>query len=260
MLTLSTHVKEITVPEPAEITRERLVRVAGELLERDGLNAVTLRAVGAAAGVSRGAPYRHFKDKSDLLAAVAARGLSTLAASMTSRNEDDADPVDRLAGALRAFVDGTLRAPEAFVTIFGPDVDRQSVELRQAGLAGYADLRTVVSNANRSALPTDLAGATLWATMHGAVMLVLAGHTEPDTYLDDPLNLIMRAAEGLLGIQLSRSGVSRSRAPRSTGNKIAPSHRVAESNTPRRSPHAMPVDRHRGADVMSSPELPLHRG
>jgi hypothetical protein len=42
-------------------------------------------------------------------------------------------------------------------------------------------------------------------TMHGAVMLVLAGHTEPDTHLDDPLNLIMQAAEGLLGIQLLRS-------------------------------------------------------
>lgn len=41
--------------------------------------------------------------------------------------------------------------------------------------------------------------------MHGAVMLVLAGHTEPDTHLDDPLNLIMQAAEGLLGIQLLRS-------------------------------------------------------
>ena len=193
------------MPEPVESTRERLVRVAGELLERDGLNAVTLRAVGAAAGVSRGAPYRHFKDKSDLLAAVAARGLSTLADSMTSENEDDPGPIDRLARALRAFVDGALRAPEVFVTIFGPEVDQQSVELRQAGLAAYADLRTVVGNANRSALPTDLVTATLWATMHGAVMLALAGHTEPDTHLDDPLNLIMQAAEGLLGIQLSRS-------------------------------------------------------
>jgi AcrR family transcriptional regulator len=198
-------VKEITVPELAESTRNRLVRVAGELLETNGLSAVTLRAVGAAAGVSRAAPYRHFRDKSDLLAAVAARGLNTLAAAMASADDADPDPVGRLAGALRAFVDGAMRAPQMYVMIFGPDVDQHSDELRQAALAAYAGLRAVVSSANRSESPADLVTATMWATMHGSVMLVLAGHTEPDTYLHDPLNLIMQAAEGLLRIELPRS-------------------------------------------------------
>jgi Bacterial regulatory proteins, tetR family len=46
--------------------------VPAELLDSGGPDAVTLRGVGARAGVSRGAPYRHFADKESLLTAVAA--------------------------------------------------------------------------------------------------------------------------------------------------------------------------------------------
>ncbi|MGB6513014.1 MAG: helix-turn-helix domain-containing protein, partial [Mycobacterium sp.] len=88
---------------PPEGTRSRLLRVAHEIVEKDGLAAVTLRAVGAAAGVSRGAPYRHFTDKSDLLAAVAAQALQTLAATVDGAARDTTDPVTRVDQALRAY-------------------------------------------------------------------------------------------------------------------------------------------------------------
>src|SRR5277367_4436621 len=95
MLTLSTCRQEVTVTHPPEGTRSRLLRVAREIVEKDGLAAVTLRAVGAAAGVSRGAPYRHFNDKSDLLAAVAAQALQTLTGAIDAAASDAGDPVMR---------------------------------------------------------------------------------------------------------------------------------------------------------------------
>jgi AcrR family transcriptional regulator len=49
--------------ETAAATRKALLTAAGELLDEDGPDAVTLRAVGAHAGVSRGAPYGHFERK-----------------------------------------------------------------------------------------------------------------------------------------------------------------------------------------------------
>ena len=189
---------------PPEGTRSRLLRVAREIVEKDGLAAVTLRAVGAAAGVSRGAPYRHFTDKSDLLAAVAAQALQTLAATVDGAARDTTDPVTRVDQALRAYVEMALRSPELYSFTFSTDPRvAQSVELHEAGLGAYGALHRLVIGANRSNLPADLVTSALWATMHGSVMLVLAGHTEPDQHLDDPLSVIKLTASALLGIDPS---------------------------------------------------------
>jgi AcrR family transcriptional regulator len=187
-----------------EGTRRRLLRVAQEILENDGLGAVTLRAVGAAAGVSRGAPYRHFTDKSDLLAEVAAESLQTLTAAVDAAAREAIDPKTRIDHALRAYVDMALRSPELYSFTFSTDLRvAQSIELRRAGLGAYGALHRLVVGANRSDLSADLVTSALWATMHGSVMLVLAGHTEPDQHLDDPLSLIRHAASALLGIDPS---------------------------------------------------------
>ena len=58
--------------------REGFVREALGLLDREGLDALSLRKVAAAAGVSHAAAYRHFDDKSALLAAVAEEGFGLL--------------------------------------------------------------------------------------------------------------------------------------------------------------------------------------
>ena len=189
---------------PPEGTRSRLLRVAREIVEKDGLAAVTLRAVGAAAGVSRGAPYRHFTDKSDLLAAVAAQALHRLAATVDGAARDTTDPVTGIDQALRAYVEMALRSPELYSFTFSTDLRvAQSVELHEAGLGAYGALHRLVIGANRSNLPADLVTSALWATMHGSVMLVLAGHTEPDQHLDDPLSVIKLTASALLGIDPS---------------------------------------------------------
>ncbi|MFI6702265.1 helix-turn-helix domain-containing protein [Streptomyces sp. NPDC050509] len=56
----------VTRAESAAITRRALLDAAAELLDLGGPEAVTLREVGARAGVSRGAPYRHFTGKDSL--------------------------------------------------------------------------------------------------------------------------------------------------------------------------------------------------
>ena len=51
-------------------TKERIIAAATDLLDAGGPSAVTLRAVGDAAGISQSAPYRHFVDKRALLDAM----------------------------------------------------------------------------------------------------------------------------------------------------------------------------------------------
>src|SRR5690242_21938592 len=59
--------------------RAALLAHARELLDRDGAEAISFRAVARAAGVSATAPYNHFHGRPDLLAAMATAGFATLA-------------------------------------------------------------------------------------------------------------------------------------------------------------------------------------
>jgi len=77
--------------ESAAATRRALLDQAAALLDRGGPDAVTLREVGARAGVSRGAPYRHFCDKQSLLTAIAAESWERLADHMRELQEDPHD-------------------------------------------------------------------------------------------------------------------------------------------------------------------------
>ena len=57
-----------------------LMRQALKILDKKGVEGLTLREVARAAKVSHTAPYRHFKDKEDILAAIAEVGYTNLAA------------------------------------------------------------------------------------------------------------------------------------------------------------------------------------
>jgi len=62
--------------------RRALMESADAILERDGPNALSLRAVAREAGVSPAAPYHHFKDKDELLLAIAREGFARLSAAL----------------------------------------------------------------------------------------------------------------------------------------------------------------------------------
>ena len=93
-----------TRAQSAAVTRDALIRAASELLNAGGPDAVTLRAVGARAGVSRGAPYGHFDDKEHLLTQLAIHAWNEVAA-----------PLVRLHGPPRqaSALEGTARSGSA---------------------------------------------------------------------------------------------------------------------------------------------------
>ncbi|MEI7931690.1 MAG: TetR/AcrR family transcriptional regulator, partial [Alphaproteobacteria bacterium] len=76
--------------------RRALITAAERILEREGPNALSLRAVAREAGVSAAAPYHHFKDKDELLAAVAHTGFEKLAEAMAKASDQVDDPYKRV--------------------------------------------------------------------------------------------------------------------------------------------------------------------
>eukprot|EP01037_Dinobryon_pediforme_P013834 gene13834-13950_t len=62
--------------------RKTLIAVGVDVIDKKGIDALNLRALALTAGVSSGAPYHHFADRADLLAAIASEGFELLEAAM----------------------------------------------------------------------------------------------------------------------------------------------------------------------------------
>jgi len=115
--------------ESAAATRRALLDDAAELLDGGGPDAVTLREVGARAGVSRGAPYRHFADKASLLTAVAAEGWERIGDQMQAlRTDARLLPADKLRAALVGVITLSRSQPYLYRLMFSPpDADPAAV-------------------------------------------------------------------------------------------------------------------------------------
>ena len=185
------------MPRNPAPTRAAIVSAAGALLESGGVEQVTLRAVGTAANVSRGAPYRHFTDKADLLRALAVQTLTELATRIR-RSAEGHDPGSRLPRGCAAYLRYALEQPHHYQLIFGDTpVAQPTPELEAAADDGMLALRELVEQAQvdgelGAGPPRELA-TILWALLHGLAQLQITGHlheprtVEGDTRLDDLL-------------------------------------------------------------------------
>lgn len=164
-------------------TRAALLAAAAALLEQGGMDAVTLRAVGEHAGVSRQAPYKHFADKVELLSVLAAGYFRALQEEVRAAAAGQADPVRRLDAMCGAYVRFSLDAPRRYRLMFGPET--RSVLHPQVEEQAYAlgvQFVTAVAECQRAGRftpgdPLPLA-SLLYAACHGSVDLLLAGHVK----------------------------------------------------------------------------------
>src|ERR1700743_3265675 len=108
----------MTRSESAAATRRALVEAAGVLLDLGGVDAVTLREVGARAGVSRSAAYRHFADKDALLTVLAASALSGLGAALEELAAGDDPPEQSLRRGLITLLDIGRTRPHLYRLMF----------------------------------------------------------------------------------------------------------------------------------------------
>ncbi|QSB15830.1 TetR/AcrR family transcriptional regulator [Natronosporangium hydrolyticum] len=158
-------------------TRDRLISAAAELLDQGGPAGVTLREVGRRAGVSHNAPYKHFADKRDLLAAIAAaelRGLADQIAAIAGYAG-----TARLEAVAHTYLAWAAARPARFKLTFGTWVGDHG-ELGSAATLATTALYNAVRLAQTEdrSLPSDTSRivSLLWALAHGAVDLEAAGH------------------------------------------------------------------------------------
>jgi AcrR family transcriptional regulator len=173
--------------------REALLKSALRLIAEVGPTAFTLREVARRAGVSHNAPYRHFRDRDELMAAVSTEGYRELTQTMLDAVEQESGALLRLKRAGLAYVNFALRRPEHFTVMFDAPTSKPSDKLcfnpaklnskyPQAVAAAEQSFRTLVNLVaacqEEGTLPggdTRTLALLTWSIVHGIAKLAITG-------------------------------------------------------------------------------------
>ena len=189
-------------PRDSAPTRAAILDAASRLLEDSGPEAVTLRAVGEAAGVSRSAPYRHYADKAALMRALAERALRQIAGWIRHGAECHQDAWQRVHAGCRAYIDYAVEHPHHYQLVFGDTpIAEPDPGLEEAADDAMSAVGELVAQAQDADLlrpgPTREIATIVWVLLHGLAALQITGHLhEPRTidgneHLADLLDLAL---------------------------------------------------------------------
>ena len=190
--------------------RRAIEEMTLSIIESDGVNSVSLRAVARRLGVTEAAPYHHFANKSELLAVLAANAYRGLHERMIAavKNAGD-DPYARLSAAGRSYVEYGLQSRGRFRIMFGEHM---------ADLGTHADVyaaarptRLMLHQLVADCVGQDSKDAptienALWSLVHGLTWLILEreilperGSDEVEATVEDALGLLLRGIRSSQG-------------------------------------------------------------
>jgi len=152
--------------------REDLIEATRRLVEEKGPDNFSVSEACRLAGVSTAAPYKHFKDKTEMLVAAVLQGMERHRANMLSAIAPlpEGSPA-RVAALGREYVHFALREPGIFRLKFGGFTDRETIpELQAAGEQTFGIVLTEVAKCLGESEITDEVrkrGFMLWSFVHG---------------------------------------------------------------------------------------------
>jgi len=177
--------------------RRALLDEAVRIIAREGVGDLTLREVGSRLGVSRTALYRHFSDKSALLAAVARQGFQRFAADLRQAWSEGPGTRQGFERMGVAYVRFALTNPSHYRVMFGDfrSLCAKDPELETDAAASFQVLVQALISLQESGditpdEPVRLAHY-VWAIVHGIAMLAIDGQLGPDPSASAQVSALM---------------------------------------------------------------------
>ena len=183
--------------------KRALTEAALGLVTEKGPKGFTLREVARRAGVSAAAPYRHFADKAELLAAAATLGFVQLHETLSAAAAESAHVTQQVLDMGRAYVRWAVARPDYYQVMFGAETDKSDhPELLTAAARAFDDLRDAIVRCQPATLlpagdPRAVAGPT-WSLLHGIASLTIGGDFSHVGIREDPQALAERSLGALL--------------------------------------------------------------
>jgi AcrR family transcriptional regulator len=150
------------------------------LFDAKGRDGFTMRELASELGVSAMTPYRYFKDKDDILAAVRARAFTRWAEKLEAAFAGASTASEKSEAVFEAYIAFAFGEPAAYKLMFDlsqPDESEYpdlvaATERARATMTDY--VRALIRDGILEGDP-ELIGRVFWASLHGAVVLKLAG-------------------------------------------------------------------------------------
>ena len=162
--------------------RAALIDTAVELIGERGVREFSLAEASRRLGVAVSAPYAHFADREDLLAAVAVRAFEIFTGALLPEMAKFGDPASRLAAMSRGYVRFAAYHQPLFEVLYETGLDKvrhPEIELAEQPL-NDAFLDTVRSLADGDETRAEALATAMEATARGYAMLLLDDGPDPD--------------------------------------------------------------------------------
>lgn len=181
--------------------REQLVEAVRRLIESHGIDGFSVAEACRMAGVSTAAPYKHFKDRDEIVHAVILGAMGRMGTALQAAADayPAGDP-ERIVALGKAYIDFARAEPGLFAVMFGhASTHAEDEELAEQGRAKFAIVIRVVAEHMQRPMDDAEVGArayALWCAVHGHSFLVLDGKadkTEITVGEDDYLRLVARS-------------------------------------------------------------------
>lgn len=157
---------------------QTLLKAALNLLDRGGLDTVTVRAVAREAGVAHSAPANHFKDRAALLGALATGIFEELAVEVgEALGKVSGSPRARLHAMAEVIVGYALRHPHRYRLLWlGDNFSPSNPSAEAAGTILYDTVKEILGTGvctSKASIDSEVIAA--WSLIHGYVSLRLDG-------------------------------------------------------------------------------------
>jgi AcrR family transcriptional regulator len=200
---------ETTRPYHHGNLRRALLDEALATIRSEGVEALTLREIGARVGVSRTALYRHFADKRALLTAVATEGFRALRQALVAAWEEGGRGPAAFQQMGFAYIRFAVANPSHYRVMFGGFVHSEpcDAELDAEAEAAFHALvdALMVLQRDTAVRPDDpmLMARFVWSLVHGVAMLALDGYVREPNAVDDLTRYALERLQA--GIEIPRA-------------------------------------------------------
>ncbi|MFX3635045.1 MAG: TetR/AcrR family transcriptional regulator [Candidatus Pristimantibacillus sp.] len=172
-------------------TKQKLLHITRQMIDKQGIEGISMRELGKEMNLSRSAMYRHFKNKEDLLAAIVAENFQMLTSNIHEITDNITDPRKLIYAILYAYFDFGINNQEHYHLMFRKQWDKELYpDLHSSAFGIFKHVENCLGQVGNIRKSPTQSTAIMYAFIHGLVDLNLAQHSETEKGLDSPTYLI----------------------------------------------------------------------
>lgn len=178
--------------------RQRLCDLALKTFAEQGIEGLSLRGLAAAAGCSRTTPYRYFKNKADILAAVRQAEFERMADQMEQAEDAESEPDKRLAALARTYLNFAMDRPHAYRIMYSvsqKDEKHYPELVKQIKRSQQPMINAVQESIEMGSIHGDPINIVhvLWAGLHGIISLHLSDKLHMGRDIEELTEVMIRS-------------------------------------------------------------------